>query len=150
MARIPDWLGHEDLVVTPSGTHAFKEVLPTSAINKGDTLVRVRGSVLAHDGTAGADDRVTAAGLVFVDDSAVIAGMPDPNADPDADWLWHSWFTLYAESDAGLKVWDRVLVDNKSMRKVASGVQRLVFIGGAPAGRTMHYSFGFRILRLLP
>ena len=152
MPRQRDWLGTEGIIAAVNGTHQVSNVLPTSVINKGDTLVRIRGSVLLHTDSASANEVVTACGLIFATENQTLASIPDPSVDTDADWLWHSWFTLYAEGDALLFPWARVEVDNRSMRKVASGVQQLLFVASATDILVVgiHAAFGFRILRLLP
>ena len=150
MPRGRDWLGTENsLIITGAGVSAMQDVLPASVINKGDTLVRVRGNVLVHTDVATVTDQVCAAGLMLVNENAVIAGVPDPSVDTDADWFWHSWFTLYAEGVSQRFPWERQHVDNKSMRKVPSGVQRLVFVATAPTPVGAHFTWGFRILRLI-
>ena len=149
-ARQTDWLGTENTSIIGAGTYGVLPVLPATVIHKGDTLVRVRGNVLCHVDTAQVDDEVAACGLILANENAVAAGVPNPEVDTDADWLWHSWFTLYAEGVAQRFPWERQHVDNKSMRKVPSGVQELVFVASSPSGVGTHWTWGFRILRKLP
>ncbi len=100
------------------------------------TIMRVRGDVLLNMDVAAADNSMVAAvGLIVGNDDAVAVGstaFPSPVADLDADWLWHSFFTLRSitgtQSDTfGGQVRAKE-IDSKAMRRFKPN-ENLVAVG---------------------
>ncbi len=103
--------------------------------NVSATLLRCRGDVtVMFDGVADGDKKVIGMGLIFASDAQVAAGVtafPSPIDVLEADWLWHQFCTLQAQSatqseDLGAQV-ARYVIDSKAMRKFRPN-QQLVFV----------------------
>jgi len=146
MARQTRWVGRENKATVVGGTKQFQEVLaPATSIEKGETIVRIRGSMGIVSTTAESSVRNAAAGLILTDDSAVVGGMPDPMGNLDADWLWHTWLVMTSVLATHFPT-DGVMIDNKSMRRIASGQKRLAMVMNVESGRTALIGYGLRIL----
>ncbi len=104
------------------------------------TILRVRGEFTIGpdtNGTIASDDKCKiACGLGIFSTDAVNAGggsMPDPNAEPEFQWLWYlsaamtfgGTFTQEQLTEGGS--FKRVTIDSRSMRKVRPG-QSLAFV----------------------
>ncbi len=123
------------------------------------TVMRIRGNVLASLDFVAANEKLSLAlGLIVITDAVLAAGptaMPSPIAVPDAEWIWHQYIPLQAQGaaqveDLGNQVF-RAEIDSKAMRKVkanenvvlvADGVQE----AGSAVGDVV---YGFRILTAL-
>ncbi len=141
-----------------SGNNVPAKILGTAHIvsNAPNTLVRIRGTVaVSLDSGAVNEAFLIRAGIIKVMPDAFAAGagsIPSPVDDPEAEWLWHSYFPLRAlatgnDSLSGGGV-QRTEIDSKAMRRVKTN-ERLVFmvdatiLSGSP---TMDFTYGFRTL----
>ncbi len=141
------WLGHEQSIAISAGNTGIGEVLPESTIEKGMTIARVVGDVIVTKTTPDTAVRGFGMGLIMSDEGSVVAGVPTPLVDYDADWLWlrNGWLRPDAAGDVGMR---EFLVDNRSMRKI-DGDKRLLFVHEA-AAVGMNFAFCFRIGIKLP
>ncbi len=103
--------------------------------NVAATLVRCRGDVTVQfDGVTDGDKKIIGMGLIMASDAQVTAGVtafPSPISVLEADWLWHQFCTLQAQSatqDESLgSQTARYVIDSKAMRKFRPN-QQLVFV----------------------
>ena len=121
----------------------------------GATIVRCRGEILCGlDVGAAGDGAVVGHGLMVMDDDQLavgLTGMPDPEADLDADWIWHGFSPLRSESGTqGQDHGDqhRLTIDSKAMRRIKQNDNLVYVIGvsilsGTP---TVDVTLGVRML----
>ena len=110
----------------------------TVVFNAAGTLVRIRGEiVVALDAPTDGDSKCVAMGLIIASDAAVAAGaasLPSPIGSIDAEWIWHQWCILNAETgtqtDQTGGQFARYVIDTKAMRKVKSNQQLVMLIDG--------------------
>ncbi len=129
------------LALTAAGTFIWSSL----GINSPVTILRCIGELLINlDETSVAGDEVQiTAGIAIVSADAFSVGasaLPDPEEDPEFDWLW--WYpTFLAAPDASESSHSgasRIRVDSKAMRKVKPsqnliGVVQYKDITGLPA-----------------
>ena len=147
MARITRWDGLVGGANIAAGTTQIQVVLAASKLGKGVTIARVRGQVVIHPNVVGTLHAKLAFGLYLGDESLGAAQVPEPLTDFNADWLFHSTAICASDTftDGG---YDRLLVDNRSMRRV-QGDQALWLVAESEAV-AMNTLWAFRILLLLP
>ncbi len=120
------------------------------------TIVRVRGDALVMMDVGAADEGLTVGmGLIVGSDDQVAIGstaFPSPSDDLDADWLWHSFFSLRSitgsQSDADGGQVARAVIDSKAMRKVKANDNLVAMADSsiAAGSPTFDASGAFRIL----
>ena len=105
--------------------------------NAPGTIMRVRGyASITIDAGAAADSMVLALGLIVANDDLVSAGataFASPINDLDADWLWHSFFPVHAESATpgdGADHNVQQVIDSKAMRRVKQNDNLAMVIDG--------------------
>jgi len=87
------------------------------------TIIRVRGRIGVYADTAVAADTVfTVIMGIMVVPTSTIATSPTPLTDIGSDWLWWDAATVRAATGSELDTTtvDRIVVDNKAMRKVGN------------------------------
>jgi len=154
------WVGaSESALVTQAAGVTRVTTLVSEAVleeSPNPTLVRIRGEFIAHaGGAAGVGTSVRwGAGIYLATARAVAAGITAilrPVTDADSgEWIWWATGTV-TESIVGstdsVQQTQRVLIDNKAMRKVG---QNQVLIGVVEAisgaGQNLDSSIGTRIL----
>ena len=153
--RKTTWLGVTvSADVLTDGTTARTAVLNVSAFPEliGGTLVRIRGAAGARNrmsSTIAGAARVTM-GLIMVSDAAAAAlVIPNPDADIDASWLWHTDLIMQGDATNLLSNVAQVVVDNRAMRKLGVDEQ-LVFSVINNANVTVDVTALFRFLIMLP
>ena len=115
------------------------------------TLVRVRGEILlyADGGTAGLNS-LLGSGMAVVNRRASAVGttaLPRPVSDPDFSWLWHSYNLVANFQDPRGIV--RVVIDSKSMRKILSKEEEIVFCFENNSGTNVSIAVGLSVRILL-
>jgi len=121
----------------------------TQAIFIDGTVVRIRGALSVALTAIGTMEEL-AAGIIVVSNEAAAAGsgsMPDPGVDTAADWLWHFGFHISGnaiEQDESQVA--RVIIDNRSMRKLPGANKRLMFIAKNTSTVAMDLGFFARSL----
>ena len=106
---------------------AFSPILDLRAANNlhliGATVVRIHGEYGARvtpSANMASNARVSA-GLILVQGDALdqgAAGMPDPDLDVDAQWLWHGDLLLQGDGTNDAAQMRSMRIDNQSMRKL--------------------------------
>ncbi len=107
-------------------------------VNQSSTLMRTRGEILlVLDGPGDGDTMSVGCGLIIGTDDNVAAGataFPSPVTDLDAQWLWHGFILLRAQSasqsEAGGGQTGRLTIDSKAMRKVRQNDQVVLAVQG--------------------
>ena len=116
-----EWQGNTGAASLASNVPAIINMVVNNAAG---TLMRSRGQVLGSiDGATDGDAVAVAVGLIIADDDAVAVGVtaiPSPDADMDAEWLWHGFLLLKAQGTStdqpGLTA--RLEIDSKAMRRL--------------------------------
>ncbi len=88
------------------------------------TSMRIRGEVLVQLDAGAVDERACIAmGIIKVSNSAFAAGIgsiPNPFADAESEWVWHSFTSVTSMAEAAVGsdyIASRVVIDSKAMRK---------------------------------
>jgi len=84
MARRWRWAGHGNSLTLVAGTTQAVAAIPEAALEKGETITRIVGSVLWTLAAASTTTRRNAAGLILGPAQAAAASLPDPRVDFDA------------------------------------------------------------------
>jgi len=148
-----DWEGQSTTSLALASGGITEAALFTG--DRAETIRRIRGEVLVWldaSGSAASDKAIIGLGLLIAPTGATVA--VDPITEPGANWMWHRFLNLGTEaivgstSDSGIGVFDRVEVDNKSMRKFKEDEQIFFVVSnlgvqGAPVVNVMG---AFRVL----
>ncbi len=117
----------------------LNQILTIASLNGSGTVVRLRGHVSVQiDGPADGDKKCVAMGLILATDAATAIGgtaLPSPITDLDAEWIWHGFFGLQAQSatqsaSEGSQVVTRE-IDSKAMRKFKSNSNVIAVVDGS-------------------
>ena len=103
-----------------SGAQALHTLV---TVGSASTLIRSRGEVVCSiDGPTDNDKVAVGFGLYIATPEQIAVGptaAPGPISDTDAEWIWHGYALLIAQSaDLGEQVVARLTIDSKAMRRV--------------------------------
>ena len=140
--RVTSWEGAQiDIADLTVSANQFNDVVTEASFetSPNPTIVRIRGQigVLTDSSSSSGAFGVVFMGMIVVTAKARSPGgvgaLPDPRADVGSDWIWfHQAIVgeqVANEVDNNDLSIERVIVDNKAMRKVGPN-QVLVFIAG--------------------
>ena len=127
MPRPTRWVGAKNAVLTATGTvRTVLDILGAGTLDKGETITRIRGSVVfQRNVTATTFDRV-AVGIRLIDGGVSALNSGDPQDDYGAPWIWR-YATVFTVGDASANVYSgfRIDIDAKAQRIVRDASQVL-------------------------
>ncbi len=115
MARRWRWAGNQNSLTLVAGT--AQAVAMGGSFEKDETVVRIVGQVLWNLSAISTANRINAAGIIQMAGPQTVSSLPDPLADFDAPWIWHSFVPMgpgNVAADFQLRLFS---VDNRAMRK---------------------------------
>ncbi len=145
MARRWRWAGAGNAHTLVAGTSQASVAIPNTASEKGETLVRIVGSILYTLAAVSVTPRRSAAGLIFAPSQAAAASLPDPNVDFDANWIWHQNVTMapiQVAADFQTQVHN---VDSRAMRIIGSNEDLFFVASTTVSNLIVHFQFRFGI-----
>ncbi len=138
------WAGGDNSATVSGNTKQIVPLVLPTVIGKGDTIARILGRMVVQKAVASTGVNPFFRGLMLVDEGAVVAGVPSPKTDPEADWIWHAVGHLPPHDTVGDYGTVHMLIDVHGMRKVR-GDQRLVYIAESDTADNLLYSCGVRV-----
>ena len=135
----------EGISFSASNAAAGGAVVGLIVVAEAVTVARCRGELVASiDGPTDGDKVLLSYGIIVVTEEQLAVGLtaiPDPFLDMDAEWIWHGFTPLTAQSvvnQAATSEVARLTIDSKVMRKMKQGqnvafVLRATSIAGTPA-----------------
>jgi len=127
MARRWRWAGSSNAMVTVAGATQGVALLAETVVEKGETLTRIVGDVSVNLVAVSATNRRGAYGIIWLP-TGITGGIPNPQADFDADWVYLYNLTLMPHVEVADFQTRHFLIDNRSMRKV-KGNEQLMIVG---------------------
>ena len=113
-------------------------------LRKGLTIIRSIGEIQIEAVTNSFEISIA---LAYVPQEPAAAGVfPDPSSDASFPWMW--WHRLAGDTTAGEVL--RVPIDVKSKRRFRDASDRLYMILDNDGANSVTYSFGIRMLYMLP
>ncbi len=117
------------------------------------TVVRIRGEFTGRLDTANnAPSNRFYVGIIVVSDEAAAVGataVPRPSIDTAADWIYWSAHPLIGNAGNSLSEVLRVVIDNKSARKLPGANKRLVLVVENVCVQSLDFNFVLRTLVML-
>ena len=120
----------------------------------GGTVVRIRGEVYARSTTAvvAIGGARVVFGMIMVQGEASdvgVTGLPDPDIDTDASWLWWQELSVMGDASNDLAQLSARSFDGKAQRKITPNTV-LALVVKNEANATVAWKVGGRILIKLP